>query len=228
MCWYEAFEDVYNTSIRKICSSIQISPELSPLADNTALPPVDEDFEDEDSIKCNNTIISDTASFASLSDQSDELLKVPELNGEFLLDIDEWDKIHFIDLHGRERLNRDWTTVFSEKISKLYPACDLKFNNYWFKKSFSRKINSPYFRACAKCKFYNCFKFDFYIDEPVTTNTITIQYIPNGYLSLQHSDGETVYARHLSSSSRRILGKFSSTHLLQMLFINNSVVKVNQ
>ena len=36
-------------------------------------------------------------------------LKLPELNGEFLLDIDEWDKIHFIDLHGRERLNRDWT-----------------------------------------------------------------------------------------------------------------------
>ena len=106
----EALKDVYNTSIRKICSSIQISSELSPLADNTALPPVDEDFEDEDSIKCNNAIISDTASFASLSDQSDELLKVPELNGEFLLEIDEWDKIHFIDLHGRD----------------------------WFKKSFSR------------------------------------------------------------------------------------------
>eukprot|EP00800_Vazella_pourtalesii_P010713 TRINITY_DN2613_c0_g1_i2.p1 TRINITY_DN2613_c0_g1~~TRINITY_DN2613_c0_g1_i2.p1 ORF type:complete len:182 (+),score=5.79 TRINITY_DN2613_c0_g1_i2:1445-1990(+) len=134
----EALKDVYNTSIRKICSSIQISSELSPLADNTALPPVDEDFEDEDSIKCNNAITSDTASFASLSDQSDELLKVPELNGEFLLEIDEWDKIHFIDLHGRERLNRDWTTVFSENISKLYPACVLKFNNYWFKKSFSR------------------------------------------------------------------------------------------
>ena len=31
---------------------------------------------------------------------------MPELNvyGEFLLDIDEWDKIHFIDLHGRKRL----------------------------------------------------------------------------------------------------------------------------
>ena len=78
--------DVYNG---KICYTIQISPELFPLADNTALPPVDEDFEDEDSIKCNNTIISDTAAFASLSDQSDELLMVPELNGEFLLDIDE-------------------------------------------------------------------------------------------------------------------------------------------
>ena len=47
---------------------------------------------------------------------------VPELNGEFLLDIDEWDKIHFIDLHGREMLIRDWITVFSEKIYNLYPA----------------------------------------------------------------------------------------------------------
>ena len=147
------------------CYTIQISPELSPLADNITLPPVDEDFEDEDSIKFNNTIISDTTSFAFLSDQSDELLKVPELNGEFLLDINEWDKIHFIDLHGRERLNRDWTTVFSEKISKLYLAYVLKFNNYWFRKYFSRKINSPYFRACAECKFHNCFKFDFYPSE---------------------------------------------------------------
>ena len=122
-----------------------------------------------------------------------------EWNGEFLLDIDEWDKIHFIDLHGEIIERKD--------SSKLYPACVLKFNNYWFKKSSSRKINSPYFRACAECKLYNCFKFDFYIDEPVTTNTITIQYIPNGYLSLQHSDGETVYARHLSSSSRRNFGE---------------------
>lgn len=95
-------KDVCNTSIRKIYYTIRISPDLAPLADNAALPPVDGDFEDEDSIKCNNTIVSDTASFAYLSDRSDELLKVPELNGEFLPDIDEWDQIHFIDLHGRE------------------------------------------------------------------------------------------------------------------------------
>ena len=155
---------------------------------------------------------------------------MPELNvyGEFLLDIDEWDKIHFINLHGRERLNKDWTAVFSDKISKIYPACVLKFNNYWYKKSSSRKINSPCFRACAECKFSNCLKFDFYIDDPITTNTITIQYIPNGYLSLQHSDGETVYARQVSGSYGENLGKFSSTHLLRMFFINSLFVKVDQ
>ena len=175
---------VLNKSITKTCD-IQISPELSPLHDNIALPPVHEDFEDEDSIKCNITIISDTSS-DRIASISAEFLVMPELNvyGEFPLDIDEWDKNHFINLHGRERLNKDWTAVFSDKISKIYPACVLKFNNYCFKKSSSGKIKSPYFRACAECKFSNCFKFDFYIDDPVTTNTITIQNIPNGYLSL--------------------------------------------
>ena len=42
--------------------------------------------------------------------------------------------------------------------------------------------------------------------------------IPIGYLSLQHSDGERVYARHLPSRSRRNLGKLSSTFLLQNAF----------
>ena len=157
---------------------------LSPLHDNIALSPVDEDFEDEDSIKCNNTIISNTSS-DRIASISDEFLVMPELNvyGESLPDINKWDKIHFINLHGRERLNKDWTAVFSDKFSKIYPACVLKFNNYWFKKSSSRKINSPYFRASAECKFSNCLKFDFYIDDPVTTNSITTQYIPNGYFA---------------------------------------------
>ena len=33
-------------------------------------------------------------------------------------EVDEWDKIHFIDSHGRERLIRDWANVSSEKILK--------------------------------------------------------------------------------------------------------------
>ena len=85
----EALKVVYNTSISKTCD-IQISPELSPLHDNIALPPVDGDFEDEDSIKCYNTIISDTSS-DRIASISDEFLVMPELNvyGEFLFDIDE-------------------------------------------------------------------------------------------------------------------------------------------
>ena len=121
----EDLKVVYNKSISKTCD-IQISPELSPLHDDIALPPVDEDFQDEDSIKCNNTIISNTSS-DRIAFISDEFLVMPELNvyGEFLFDIDEWDKIRFINLHGRERLNKDWTAVFSDKISKIYPACVL-------------------------------------------------------------------------------------------------------
>ena len=85
---------------------------------------------------------------------------------------------------------------------------------------FKKKYYSPHFRACAECKFHNCFKFDFYTNEPVTANTITIQYIPNGYLSLQHSDGETVYARHLSGSSRRNFGE-----ILQHTFVTDAFHK---
>ena len=65
-----------------------------------------EDFEYEDSIECNNTIISDSSS-DRIACISDEFLVRPELNvyGEFILDIEERDKIDFINLHGRERLN---------------------------------------------------------------------------------------------------------------------------
>ncbi|KAI6653153.1 hypothetical protein LOD99_3989 [Oopsacas minuta] len=123
--------------IGKICG-IEISPDCHLLLalKNTPHLPVDEDFEDEDPIKCNN-IISNTVNdqIAPLSDKSDVFLMTPEsnVNGEFLLEIGEWDSIHFIDLQGRDMLNRDWTAVFSNKISKTYPACVLKFDNYWFK-----------------------------------------------------------------------------------------------
>ncbi|KAI6657151.1 Cadherin EGF LAG seven-pass G-type receptor 3-like [Oopsacas minuta] len=84
----------------------------APGFENTRRLPVDEDFEDEDPIKCDN-IISNTVNdqIAPLSDKSDEFLMTPESNAneEFLLEIGEWDSIHFIDLQGRERLNRDCT-----------------------------------------------------------------------------------------------------------------------
>ena len=37
----------------------------------------------------------------------------------------------------------------------------------------------------------------------MTTDTIPIQYIPNGYLSMKQSDGVIVYVRYLSCSVRR-------------------------
>ncbi|KAI6660750.1 hypothetical protein LOD99_10257 [Oopsacas minuta] len=226
----EAFKALYTNCINARICGIEISPDCHQLLalKNTPHLPVDEDFEDEDPIKCNN-IISNTVNdqIAPLSDKSDVFLMTPEsnVNGEFLLEIGEWDSIHFIDLQGRDMLNGDWTAVFSNKISKIYPACVLKFNNYWFKKSSSRKINAHYFRASAECKFYNCYKFEFCVDELVTTNTINIQYVVSGSLSFQHSDGETVHARHTSGSLRKIMEKVFSTHLSQIFFITVQLSK---
>ena len=73
-----------------------------------------------------------------------------------------------------------------------------------------------------------CLKYDFYIDNPVTTNTITIQYIPNGYLFLQHSDGDTVMLVMYQVVCGEYFWKFSSTHLLRKFFIKSLVVKVDR
>ena len=43
--------------------------------------------------------------------------------------------------------------------------CVLKFKKYWLKKPDSRKVNSPFLRARASCKFANCCSYIFYIDE---------------------------------------------------------------
>ncbi|KAI6646859.1 hypothetical protein LOD99_9128 [Oopsacas minuta] len=99
----EVFKALYPNCINARICGIEISPDChQPLAlKNTPHLPVDEDFEDEDPTKCNN-IISNTVNdqIAPLSDKSDVFLVTPEsnVNGEFLLEIGEWNCIHFIDL----------------------------------------------------------------------------------------------------------------------------------
>ena len=81
--------------------------------------------------------------------------------------------------------------------------------NYWLKKTDSRKVNSPFFRARAYCKFGNCGSYIFYIDEALnlSDNDIIVKFYSEGYLSLQYTDGKSAYSRHLSSSERSKMGE---------------------
>ena len=123
------------------CLAIIDNPELSPLRENVPLHLVDEEYDADDAIKCSNNIINNVNDTVSKLHGCNECNFVPDLsaNGEIFLDVDEWNSIHFIDIEGRDKLNRDWTVLFSSKVSKIYPMCVLKFNNYWFK-IYSRKV----------------------------------------------------------------------------------------
>ena len=60
--------------------------------------------------------------------------------------------------------------------------CVLKFVNYWLKKPDSRKVNSPFFRARASCKFENCLSYIFYIDDALNLldNDIIVKFYSEG------------------------------------------------
>ena len=97
--------------------------------------------------------------------------------------------------------------------------CVLKFKNYWFKKFDSRKVNSPFFRARAECKFENCRFYTFYIDNEFNSfrNGIVVKFHSEGSLSPQHTDSNIAHRRHLSGSER---SKMAGS------FVNNSVNQV--
>ena len=97
--------------------------------------------------------------------------------------------------------------------------CVLKFKNYWLKKTDSRKVNSPFFRARAECKFDNCKLYTFYIDDEVSSfnNSPVVKFYSEGSLSLQHTDGTSAHSRHLSGSERSKMAG---------LLANSSVSKV--
>ena len=139
-------------------------------------------------------------------------------SGEFYLDMAEWDSI-YISSNERMSLFSDCTNVFTAKFQDLNTMCVLKFKNNWLEKPNSRKVNSPFFRARAKCKFDNCKLYTFYIDYEVNSfnNGIIVKFYSEGSLSLQHTDGTGAHSRHLSGSERSKMAG---------LLVNNSVSKV--
>ena len=139
--------------------------------------------------------------------------------GEFYLELSEWINIFITNSTGIT----SWLVIglmfLPEKFKDLAPMCVLKFVNYWLKKPDSRKVNSPFFRARASCKFENCRSYIFYIDDAVNLldNDILVKIYSEGFLSLQHTDGQNAYSRHLSCSERSKMGE---------ILVNNSVSKI--
>ena len=101
-------------------------------------------------IKCENFIETSEIDFPTQS--SSEC-------GEFFLQFSEWNDIQFTNSAGQASLVRNWTNIFADKFNDIIPMCVLKFKNYWLKKPDSRKVNSPFLRARASCKFENCICF---------------------------------------------------------------------
>ena len=97
--------------------------------------------------------------------ESSEIEVLTNTCDEFYFEQSEWDNISITNSTGITSLVSNWTNVFAEKFKDLSPMCVLKFANYWLKKPDSRKVNSPFFRARAYCKFENCGAYFFYIDE---------------------------------------------------------------
>ena len=83
----------------------------------------------------------------------------------FFLQFSEWNDIQFTNSAGQKSLVRNWTNIFADKFNDIIPMRVLKFKNYLLKKPDSRKVNSPFLRLRASCKFENCCSYIYYIDE---------------------------------------------------------------
>ena len=85
----------------------------------------------------------------------------------------------------------------AQKSKDLDPMYILQFANFWLKKP-----KSPFYRSRASCKFETCRSYYFYIydAENVLENGILVKIYSEEFMSLQHTDGQIAYSRHLSCS----------------------------
>ena len=74
-------------------------------------------------------------------------------SGEFYLDMAEWVNITFFLINEGHYLVIG--RMFTAKFQDLNSMSVIMFTNYCLKKPDRRKVNSPFFRARAVCKFDN-------------------------------------------------------------------------
>ena len=94
---------------------------------------------------------------------------------------------------------------YSNKLSKIYPMCVLKFKTICLANFPAVRLIRPTFEHVLNANSEIVID-SIYTDGPDSTNDITIQFISHGTLSLQHSNGETTHARHVSGCMRRHVG----------------------
>ena len=129
--------------------------------------------------------------------------------GEFYLDKEDWNAISYLYIANINRMNEGWTNVIAENFSEINSIYVLKFKHYWFNKTDSRKLKSPFFHAWAVCKFSNCISVTFSIENDFASfggDIITVQFKSDGQLSLEHKDDKTIHARHITSGRREKMG----------------------
>ena len=189
------------------CSSSVFQPtslptDLSPAADILDITP-------------DSNVISNISAgpelFVTLGDDAvvNEIIVEDELicnenRGEFLINLDEWNKV--CQIKGDSVIfSKDWTNLFSSKLEGIV-ICVLSFKYKRINKLNSRKNNNCFFRAKAECKFKNCLKYTFTIKKDTfelkPNNYIVVEYLVSGSLSEEHSDDKIVHSRNLSNTLR--------------------------
>ena len=123
---------------------------------------------------------------------------------EFSINYNEW---ALISPHSNEnKLKKEWTNIFSKKISEIYPYCVIQFLYHRINRNTATR-NSCYFVAEANCKFKNCIRLKFSIDNipnpkniyfPVEVNVV-------GTISNQHFDNNSSFSRKLSGLERKVV-----------------------
>ena len=211
--WIRELRNVYDTNGIK-CLESKYAEYCVLLQTNSCVPlplplplPLPDDIPD---IECQNFIGTSEIDFPIQS--SSEC-------GEFFLKFSEWNDIQFTNSAGQTLLVRNCTNIFADKFNDIIPMCILKFKNYWLKNPDRRKVNSPFFRARAFCKFENCCSYIFYIDEALDAvhDGVMVKFYSEGALSPQHNNGESAFSRHLTCDKRSIMGE---------ILVHNSVSKI--
>ena len=122
----------------------------------------------------------------------------------------EWLRISkFLEI--KYKLEPEWTNILNEKMSMKYTFCVLKFLYHRINKNSTNTCsNKCYFLvAAAICKFSDCFKFKFIMEEPETNanNVFVIIYFVTGSISKDHFANQVSQSRHLAGERRETISE---------------------
>ena len=143
---------------------------------------------------------------AILSNRNDATHEIEQ--GEIHLTMHEWLRISkFLEI--KNKLEPEWTNILNEKMSMKYPFCVLKFLYHRINKNSTNSNKCSFLVAAAICKFSDCFKFKFIMEEPETNanNVFVITYFVTGSISKDHFANQVSQSRHLAGERRETISE---------------------
>lgn len=110
------------------------------------------------------------------------------------------------DKRGDRHLTGDWTNIIAKEVSAVNPACPIVFKSNHLSRVNSRKQNSPYFTAKARCAFSGCLRYTFKLKkEPVKGERVKVKVkVDKPFTHIHHEDGVTK-GRQFTGNVRRDL-----------------------